>query len=150
MAIPARAPNFGTYFVSSATVGRRSIFQIEKNAQLFLDVMKRNRKHYLLHAYVVMPDHFHLILTPQEVALERVVQYLKGGFSHAYNAGRNLRLDVWQRGFTDHRVRDAADHEVRRRHIEQNPVVKGLVDSASLYPYSSANGVLTMDDYLSG
>ena len=150
MTIPARAHNFGTYFISSATAGRRRIFQVERNAQLFLDVMERNRKHYLLHAYVLMPDHFHFILTPHEITIERVVQYIKGGFSHAYNAERNLKLDVWQKGFTDHRVRDVTDYEVRKRYVEQNPVVKGMVDSASLYLYSSANGVLIMDDYLSG
>ncbi len=112
--------------------------------------MQRNRKHYLLHAYVLMPDHCHLIVTPREVTLERVMQYIKGGFSHAYNAERSLKLNIWQKGFTDHRVRDAADYETRKRYIEQNPVVKGLVDTAFLYPYSSANGVLSMDDYLSG
>jgi putative transposase len=150
MTIPARAHNFGTYFISSATAERRSIFQVERNAQLFLEVIERNRKHYLLHAYVLMPDHFHLILTPREIALERTVQYIKGGFSYAYNLERKLKLNVWQKGFTDHRVRDAADYETRRRYIEQNPVVKGLVNSAALYPYSSASGVLMMDDYLSG
>jgi hypothetical protein len=35
MTIPARAHNFGTYFISSATAARRSIFQAKRNAKLF-------------------------------------------------------------------------------------------------------------------
>jgi len=108
------------------------------------------RTHYLLHAYVVMPDHFHLIFTPQDVPLERAMQYIKVGFSYRYNADRKLKLQVWQRGYTDHRIRDMKDYEARKRYVEQNRVVRGLVESAEKFEYSSANGVVSMDDYLRG
>lgn len=42
-------------------------------------------RRYLLHEFVVMPDHFHLILTPTGITLERAMQCIKGGFSFQLN-----------------------------------------------------------------
>jgi putative transposase len=150
MSIPARAHNFGTYFITAACAERRRIFQVDRNAKLLVETILHYRTHYLLHAYVVMPDHFHLILTPQDVPLERTMQYIKGGFSHRYNADRKLKLQIWQRGYTDHRIRDMKDYEARKRYVEQNPVVRGLVESAGKFEYCSVSGSVSMDDYLSG
>jgi hypothetical protein len=77
-----------------------------------------------------MPDHIHLLITPQAITLERTMQLIKGGFSHRIAT----KLPVWQRGFTDHRIRDADDFNTRRTYIHQNPVRASLVPSAELYP----------------
>jgi putative transposase len=45
----------------------------------------RTENKYLLHEFVVMPDHLHLILTPQGITLERAMQLIKGGFSFQLN-----------------------------------------------------------------
>ena len=90
--------------------------------------------HYKLHAYVVMPDHIHLLLTPHET-LERTIGLIKGGFSHRLAS----KLPVWQRGFTDHRIRNPEEFEIRRTYIHQNPVRANLVPSPELYPFSSAS-----------
>jgi Transposase IS200 like len=59
-----------------------------------------------LHAFVLMPEHVHLLLTPvSDVTLERAIQLIKGGYSRAFGLEFRGR-EVWQRGFTDHRVRD--------------------------------------------
>ena len=53
-------------------------------AELFLDTLQRYREQhkFLLHEFVLMPDHFHLLLTPApEVPMEKAVQLIKGGFS---------------------------------------------------------------------
>jgi putative transposase len=136
MAIPSRASRPGTFFITTATYNRRRIFQTSANAELFLETLQHYRRlgHYKLHAFVVMPDHVHLILTPQGIALERAIGFIKGGFSHRLAS----KIPVWQRGFTDHRIRDAADMEARQAYLHMNPVRGGLVESAELYPYSSA------------
>src|SRR5271168_4388574 len=71
MSIPLRSVGTGTYFVTSATFNRRRLFQVAANAELFLDTLQQYRRqgHYKLHAFVVMPDHIHLLLTPQAVAI---------------------------------------------------------------------------------
>jgi REP-associated tyrosine transposase len=54
------------FFVTSVTWERRAIFQSDQLAQLFLRTLchYRDQGCYQLHDFVLMPDHFHLILTP--------------------------------------------------------------------------------------
>jgi putative transposase len=136
MAIPSRSARPGSYFITSATFNRRRLFQVPKNATLFLDTLQHYRRegHYKLHAFVVMPEHFHLLLTPQETSLERAIGLIKGGFSHRISS----KFPVWQRGFTDHRIRDRKEFETRRAYIHENPVRAHIVDRPELYEYSSA------------
>jgi putative transposase len=74
--------NAQTYFVTSDTWERRALFNAEPWARLFFKTLLSHRGDaYLLHEFVLMPDHFHLLITPL-TALERAVQFIKGGFSH--------------------------------------------------------------------
>jgi putative transposase len=135
MASPSRCHGAGTYFTTSATWNRRRLFQVETNA-LLLEALQKYRRdgHYRLHAFVVMPDHFHLLLSTETAAIERVMGLIKGGFSHSFAS----KIPVWQRGFTDHRIRDAKDFRIRLEYIHQNPVRARIVEHAEMYPYSSA------------
>ena len=148
MAIPGRLPGAGTYFVTSVTSGRRRLFQVAANAELFLETLQayRRQDHYKLHAFVVMPDHIHLLLTPQGEAIERVMGRIKGGSSHRFG----WKGPVWQRGFSDHRIRDQEDFRTRRAYIHQNPVRAHMVDLPESYPYSSAYRAEAEEPYLSG
>jgi putative transposase len=85
-----------------------------------------------------MPDHFHLLLTPSaDTTLERAMQFIKGGYSHAVGVEISRR-ETWQKGFTDHRIRDAQDFAGHRLYIHQNPVVAKLVAHPAEYRYCSA------------
>jgi putative transposase len=137
MAIPARTSRPGTFFVTAVSHDRRRLFQSSANAELFLETIQHYRRagYYKLHAFVVMPDHIHIILTPQgTTTLERAVGLIKGGFSHRLAS----RFPIWQRGFADHRIRDAEDQTSRRTYPHLDPVRARLVTAAELYPYSSA------------
>ena len=57
---------------------------------------------------------------------------------------------MWQRGFSDHRIRDARDLGAHVLYIEQNPVRKQLVNSVQEYRWSSARGGFQMDDIPQG
>ena len=54
---------------------------VRRTAQLFVGVLQHYRlqEKYLLHQFVLMPDHFHLLITPA-LTLERAMQLIKGGF----------------------------------------------------------------------
>jgi putative transposase len=148
MSIRSRSADAGTYFVTSGTFNRRRLFQVATNAALFLETLQHYRRagNYKLHAFVVIPDHIHLLLSPTGIALERVMGLIKGVFSHRLGS----KLPVWQRGFTDHRVRDSNEFEMRRRYIHDNPVRAKLVELPGLYPYSSAYRSEESKAYLSG
>ncbi|MGA3332921.1 MAG: transposase [Terracidiphilus sp.] len=130
--------NAQTYFVTSDTWERRALFQTESWARLFFKTLLTHRgKAYLLHEFVLMPDHFHLLITPQ-TSLERAVQFIKGGFSHRAKTELGSNMEIWRRGFADHRIRNAEDYDLHVHYIHLNPVKRGLCDSAGAYPYSSA------------
>jgi putative transposase len=99
---------------------------------------------YLLHEFVVMPDHVHVLFTPK-ASLEKAVQFIKGGFSYRAKKEFGLSMEIWQKGFSDHRIRDASDYRVHQIYIRQNPVRKNLCAKAEEYPYSSARGGFDFD-----
>jgi len=142
--------NAQTYFVTSDTWERRALFNTESWARLFFKVLLLHRgEAYFLHEFVLMPDHFHLLITPS-IALERAIQLIKGGFS--YQAKRELgsNMEIWQRGFSDHRIRDAEDYDKHLHYIHLNPVKKHLCASPAEYRYSSAYHGWKLDPILQG
>jgi len=84
-----------------------------------------------------MPDHFHLMISPL-IPLERAVQFVKGGFSFRVKRELGSNAEIWQRGFSDHRMRDFEDYRKHLHYIHLNPVKKHLCEQPVTYPYSSA------------
>ena len=97
---------------------------------------------YVLHTWVVMPNHVHLLLTPKiqpSIALRR----LKG--ASAREANKLLGLTgqpFWQGESYDHLVRSQAEFERIENYILQNPVRAGLARIEDEYPWSSGYGGL--------
>ncbi len=130
--------NSQTYFVTSETWERRALFRAEPWARLFFKTLLSYRgESYLLHEFVLMPDHFHLIITPS-IALERAIQLIKGGFSFRAKKELGSNAEIWQRGFSDHRIRDAEDYDKHVHYIHLNPVKRHLCALPAEYRYSSA------------
>jgi putative transposase len=119
------------------TAQRRRLFQVTATAELLertiLDY--RSQAKFLLHAFVIMPDHFHALLTPApEVSLEKAMQLIKGGFSFRLKS----KLDVWMRSFNESQVMGEGKFTSCVRYIEENPVRRGLAATPEAYPFSSA------------
>ena len=132
------------FFVTSITIQRIPIFRRETTARLLIETLAhyRDQQRFLLHEFVIMPDHIHLLLTPaEEISLERAMQFIKGGFSYRLKE----RGSVWQPSFTNHRIRDWEDYERHREYIRVNPVRARLAPRPDAYPYSSATAALRMD-----
>ena len=155
MAIPIRhadpsniVAGVRTFFVTSSTAGKRNLLQSDRAARLLIDVLYsyREQQRYLLHAFVVMPDHFHALITVKEISVERAVQFIKGGF--AFRAGKEMgfRPPVWERGFSETRVNDAEAAAEFSNYIIKNPVRRGLVLNPAEYPYSSAHPGFSLDE----
>jgi len=102
--MPLPAPQeLRTYFVTAVTANRRRLFQVETTADLLLKTISdyRDQGRFQLHAFVVMPDHLHALLTPApDVSLEKAMQYIKGGFSFRLKS----KLDVWSRSFNESQI----------------------------------------------
>ena len=133
-----------TYFTTFSTAGRRRLFAVEANARLMVETLQgyREKGSFVLHAFVVMPDHVHVLLTPAAaVSLEKTLQLMKGGFSFRLKS----KVNVWERGHFDRRIADLDGYEACVRYIHENPVVAGLVDTADAYLFSSACGGAVTD-----
>jgi putative transposase len=147
MAAPRRGnTGYSCYFITASTFQKRNILQSDRMAGLFLDVLfqYRERGKYLLHEFVVMPDHCHLLITPRE-SLERAMQLIKGGFSFRAKRELGFMHEIWQPSFYDRRVRDAEEYFAFREYIRQNAPKRGLAVKAKDYRYSSAWPGLVLD-----
>jgi len=138
-------PFHRTFFITTVTWQRTPLFRNPQKAELMMELLAhyREKKKYVLHEFVTMPDHLHLLLTPaSEISIERATQLIKGGFSYrlgkavSANAKREL---IWQESFTNHRIRDEPDYAHHAEYIRMNPVRARLVERLGDYPYSSAS-----------
>jgi REP element-mobilizing transposase RayT len=95
-------------------------------------------RHYEWHAFAVMPNHVHMLLTPS-VALPKLLKSLKGITAKRANEllGR-IGEPFWQEESFDRNVRNAREFERIRFYIELNPVRAGLARNAEGYRWSSA------------
>jgi putative transposase len=155
MAIPIRHANTSqivagvrTFFVTSSIAEKRNLLQSDRSASLFVRTIYdyRAQSKFRLHEFVVMPDHFHLLLTiGSALTVERAVQFIKGGF--AFQAGREFgfRAPVWQRGFSEVRVLEASAYAEITRYIRNNPVARCLVSDPSQFLHSSAHAGYELD-----
>jgi REP-associated tyrosine transposase len=125
MAIPHRGrTSESAYFVTASAYCKQQLLQSERTALLFIDVLYHYRAEskYLLHEFVVMPDHFHLLITPgPQVTLERAMQFIKGGFSFRAKKELGLGGERWQTSFCDRRVRDTVEYVRFRTYIVREP-----------------------------
>jgi putative transposase len=155
------------HFVTSKTYRNAKIFSNEHAGKLLTQTIFEVKKklNFLLIAFVVMPDHIHLMLVPDKRnTISDVMRHIKGRFARKYNllsrginspdyeedthrAG-NLSLPeskVWQESFYDHVIRNRKEFVERLNYIYYNPVKAGLVDKPEDYKYSSVTGKYETD-----
>src|SRR5215471_6914393 len=136
-----------TYFVTTKAWQGVSAFQVREITETVVNKLLeyRNGGNYLLHDFVIMPNHLHLILTPSSTSLERCLQLIKGGSSFEIHKLRGGRGPIWQSGFHESRVVDWPDYRKKRDYVLFNPVAAKLVERPELWPYGSASGKYALD-----
>jgi putative transposase len=93
---------------------------------------------YFLHAYVIMPDHVHLLLTPfAEWSLAKILKGIKGFTARQMNRCLCRKGTFWQDESFDHLVRNEVDWLDKFTYIHYNPVKAGLANRPQDYPFSS-------------
>ncbi len=92
-----------------------------------------------LHAWVVMPNHVHCILTPKNCTLAKVVGQIKGASARRINQALGRSGTLWQREFFDRRIRNFDQFQRTKAYIERNPVKAKLCEIPSAWAFSSAS-----------
>ncbi len=111
--------------------------KIVHDAILFLHGRK-----YSLHAWVVMPNHGHLLFSPMDGhTLDKILHSLKSYTVHEINRQLGREGQLWQEEYYDELVAGDDGMERVRLYIEWNPVKAGLCFEPKAWAYSSANEV---------
>jgi putative transposase len=145
------------YYLTSVTNKRLPVFKTSIIKDVVTKALDetRNSADLLLFAYVVMPDHLHLLLgtdrKPSEalryvngITSRRVIDYLKQeGYERSLeklkhiDKGNRYRYSLWDHHPNLKRVTDEGIFMQKVHYIHQNPVRAGLVERAEDYRWSS-------------
>ncbi|MCB2211485.1 transposase [bacterium] len=147
-----------TQFLTFSTQKKIPLFNDLRLCQLFVDNLDEQRKklRFLLYAFVVMPDHVHLLIWSPETILSRVLQGIKGSFSRKalevirqndstlyellrIRSGRQANHRFWlEHAGTCKPVPTLEKFLKGVEYIHENPVKNGFVENPIFYKWSSA------------
>jgi putative transposase len=140
------------HFITGATLSRVSVFNGPDHCEAFFEVLAELSRVWpsKLIAYVVMPDHMHLICNPRDGRIKEFVAALKSLSAKRVCTNRDdLRLarqtpdpegsthQLWQESFKAHPLWSGWMVWQKINYIHQNPVRAGLCASAKDYRWSS-------------
>lgn len=132
------------YFVTKCVERSTGItLTVEPFASCVCNAILHRKRSGLWHllAFVLMPDHLHLLVASGE---RETLSKTMGSFSQFIASEINRLLNrqghLWQHGFYEHAIRKAVEKcPALTEYIHQNPVRKGLCDSPEQWPWSTAN-----------
>lgn len=127
------------YHVTSRGNQREKIFWDDKDREEFLRILKRTKERYgyLLHAYVFMENHYHLLVETPHVNLKQIMQNINTSYTVFVNR-RHRRSGHLFQGRYKAFIADKESYLLELgRYIHLNPVKAGIVKGASSYRWSS-------------
>jgi putative transposase len=130
-------------FITAVTNNRTPIFQDFRNIQILFTTLENVEllHPYTLVAYVVLPDHIHIIIQMVEGQnnFSTIMKSIKGNYTANYKKAHNIQnsLVLWQKRFWDHVIRDEEDLKSHLDYIHWNPVKHKYVDTPQKWQYSS-------------
>ena len=118
----------------SCYLNNLDIAEMVQNALLFHD-----QKKYRLRAWVVMPNHGHMLCTPcTGYSLAQIMHSLKSFTSNEANKMLGRAGRFWQKEYFDRYLRNARHYAKVLAYIENNPVKANLCEKPEDWPFSSA------------
>jgi len=116
------------------------VFRSSCDYETFLLLLKRTATRWTVavHAFVLMTNHFHLILTPHTVAaLSRMMQTVNASYAQYFNRQYKRTGTLWTGRYRSLLLTDAHYWLTCLRYVEQNPVRARLVEKPDQYRWSS-------------
>jgi len=126
------------YFITARTYEGRKIFNTDENKALLLRSLKAEvrRSGFVLYAWVVLDDHYHILLQCGKSRLiSKMINRVHGRVSFLINKDERKRGRKIFQNYWDHCIRDQEDFNNHVRYIEYNPVKHGYVDDAKEYTF---------------
>lgn len=140
MARPLRIEYPGAYYhVYHRGIERRKIYQSAKDYALFLHLLEQSctQFNFIIHAYCLMSNHYHLFIETPAGNLSRGLRHINGVYTQKYNH-RYKRVGALFQGRYKAKLVDANSYSLELvRYIHMNPVEAKMVKRPEAYPYSS-------------
>jgi REP element-mobilizing transposase RayT len=128
------------FITTNLNPGERPFDEPEYHIILGTIAKSQQRLGFLFCGYVLMPDHWHaLISTHYPLTISEVLQDIKRVSSLKINRLRKTRSSRWQHQFWDRFVRHAKEFAERLEYMHYNPVRKRLVERPEQWRWSSVN-----------
>ncbi|MBW3590210.1 MAG: transposase [Actinobacteria bacterium] len=141
MARPLHVEEANTYVqhLNWTTRGREPFFSCEERALACLNALEKERRRIRLDVYgfVLMPDHFHIVIPPFRWPVGSVVQWLKLASAYWLRAEGLIPNSPWARGYWDRAIWDENQLRNALTYIHANPVKAELAESIDDYRFSS-------------
>ena len=139
----------GIYFITNVTYQRRKLFAGSALAQIVVDQWRHyeNAYQFQLHAYVVMPDHYHVVLRVGEKKIISQILHAVNSFTATQinqTLGNERKIKIWQGRPWDKVIRDSKMYWQTIAYTLLNPWRAGLVRHP-LERYSYSNIGLWLD-----
>ncbi len=119
---------------------RQDIFESEEDmARIIEDIsLSLSKTECYLHAYVIMSNHLHLLITPKDKAqLSQFMQSMANRYVRYFNATRNRTGTIWEGRFKSSLVDSEHYLFTLYKYIEMNPIKADIVKNSADYPWSS-------------
>lgn len=135
-----------SYYITIVTHRRNPILidNIERLRESFRE--SKRFFNYTIDAIVVLPDHIHMIITPENVMeYPRIVKAIKYNFSKYFNMEEEQSYSrykrkikpVWQKRYYEHTIRDEEDYLRCIEYIRNNPLKHEYIDNEGKWIYTS-------------
>jgi len=140
MARPLRIEFAGAvYHVTARGNERKNIFFSNTDYKKFLEYLKEAKKKFkvIVHSYVLMSNHYHLILETLDANLSKAMHYINGSYTTYINVKRRRSGHLFQGRYKSILV-DKDNYLLElSRYIHLNPFRAKMVEKPEEYPYSS-------------
>jgi len=129
-----------THYVTFSCYRRQPLLTNPSACRVYLEVLEVTRVRFKLriYAYVVMPEHVHLLLSEPDVAtLANAIHFLKLSSSKRIHRLSGAEGAFWQKRYYDFIVHGERKRIEKLRYIHRNPVRRGLCAKPEEWPWSS-------------
>ncbi len=135
------------YHVTSRGNDRKSIYKVEEDRTLFLDILAdTNRKfNWLCHAYCLMNNHYHLIIETPDGNLSKGMRQLNGVYTQTYNRMHHRVGHIFQGRYKAILIEKESHLLEACRYVVLNPVRAGIAAQPGEWKWSSYKSTVGME-----
>ena len=127
------------YHITARGIRKENIFYSDKDKKVFLDKINEtfNKYSFVLYAYCLMDNHYHLFIKTPFANISQGMHYLNTSYANWFKAKHKLTGSIFQGRYKSILVDEDSYALVLSAYIHLNPLRAGMVENIEDYPFSS-------------